>query len=179
MNKLLVRDMRTVVVAVVAASVVAGPTAAAAVYVANADKVDNKHAVGAGASMSARAGKLVATSSGGRLPNNIIAKAGNADRLDGKDSTQLGVNGYQQVTAMSAFDSEAHKVVSAACPTGTRVVGGGAQVFPTLADANREAAPIVIRMSAPSGDGLWSVIADETVIYTQAWHVTAYAICVR
>jgi hypothetical protein len=171
--------MRTVVVAVVAASVVAGPTAAAAVYVANADKVDNKHAVGAGATRAARAGKLVATGSGGLLPNNIIAKAGNADRLDGKDSSELGVNAYQRVTAQSTFDSTAHKVVSATCPAGTRVVGGGAQVFPSLADGNRDAAPIVIRMSAPSGETLWSVIADETATYTQDWKVIADVICVR
>lgn len=83
-------DLRTAVVAVVAASVVAGPAAAAAVYVANADKVDNKHAVGAGAGADARKGKLVATSpKTGRLPNNIIGLAPDSDRLDGFDSADL------------------------------------------------------------------------------------------
>ena len=91
------RDLRTTVVAVVAASVVAGSSAAtaAAVYVANADKVDNKHAVGAGATVSERSGKLVATSSRtGRLPNDILAKAPNSGALDGLDSTDfLRANG--------------------------------------------------------------------------------------
>lgn len=80
------RDLRTTVVAVVAASVVAGPSAAAA-YIANADKVDHKHAVGSGASVSVRKGKLVATNrTTGFLPANIISKALNSEKLDGRDS---------------------------------------------------------------------------------------------
>jgi hypothetical protein len=58
-----------------------------ALFAHNSDKVDGKHAVGAGASVAARRGKLVATSTrSGRLPNNIIAKAPDANRLDGLDS---------------------------------------------------------------------------------------------
>ena len=84
------RDARTVVIAVIAASVVAGPSAAAAAYVANADKVDNKHAVGAGATTTARKGKLVATkSTTGLLPNDIIAKAPDAGMLDGRSLDQV------------------------------------------------------------------------------------------
>jgi hypothetical protein len=87
-RRALAQDVRTVLVAVVAASAVSGPAAAAAVYVANADKVDNKHAVGSGATVTARKGKLVATSATtGRLPNNIIAVAPNSNLLDGKDSS--------------------------------------------------------------------------------------------
>ena len=83
-------DARTVVITVVAASVVAGPSAAAAAYVANADKVDNKHAVGAGATATARRGKLVATNSTtGLLPNDIIAKATDAGMLDGRTLDQV------------------------------------------------------------------------------------------
>ena len=84
------RDLRTATVAVVAASVVAGPTAVAASYVANADKVDNKHAVGAGATVQTRKGKLVATNARtGLLPNNIIGTAPDSDLLDGRDSAEL------------------------------------------------------------------------------------------
>lgn len=53
----------------------------------NAHKVDGRHAVGAGSSVAARRNKLVATNGQGRLPNNIIAKASDADRLDGVDSS--------------------------------------------------------------------------------------------
>lgn len=61
-----------------------------ALFAHNADKVDGKHAVGAGASVATRKGALVATSpTTGRLPDNIIAKAPNADKVDGIDSRQL------------------------------------------------------------------------------------------
>jgi hypothetical protein len=54
----------------------------------NADKVDGKHAVGFGATKAARKGKLVATDpETGFLPNNIVAKARDADKLDGQDSS--------------------------------------------------------------------------------------------
>ena len=49
----------------------------------NAHQVDGRHAVGAGASVTQRQGRLVATGSDGRLPNNIIKKAPNAGMLDG------------------------------------------------------------------------------------------------
>lgn len=59
-----------------------------ALFAHNSDKVDGKHAVSAGATTDVRKGKLVATSSTtGRLPNDIIAKAPDAGLLDGLDST--------------------------------------------------------------------------------------------
>lgn len=65
---------------------IGGPVAARATYDAmNAHKVDGKHAVGAGASIAQRKGKLVATSgTTGRLPNNIIAVAPDSAKLGGK-----------------------------------------------------------------------------------------------
>lgn len=79
------RHLSTIAVAFVTAAVTAGgPALAAAFDAINADKVDNRHAVGAGATSDERKGKLVATSpTTGRLPNDIIAKAPNADRLGG------------------------------------------------------------------------------------------------
>jgi hypothetical protein len=55
--------------------------------VGNAHKVDGKHAVAAWASIAQRARKLVATNAQGKLPNNIINRAPNANLLDGLDST--------------------------------------------------------------------------------------------
>lgn len=49
-----------------------------------ADKVDGRHAVGASASRTRRAGKLVATNGAGRLPDDIIAEAPDAARLGGQ-----------------------------------------------------------------------------------------------
>lgn len=76
------------IVAMVTAAVTAGGPALAdgvrhALFAHNADAVDGKHAVGAGAKPAARAGKLVATNSAGRLPNNIIDTAPNSARLGG------------------------------------------------------------------------------------------------
>jgi hypothetical protein len=68
----------------------AGASQLRATFADNADKVDGFHAVGAGASVTQRKGKLVATSrTTGRLPDNIIAKAPNAARLGGFTHTQL------------------------------------------------------------------------------------------
>lgn len=88
MGKLLRRHATTVAVAMITAAVTAGgPSALAAAYDAvNADKVDGRHAVGAAATQAQRAGKLVAANADGRLPNGIIAKAPDAEKLDGIDS---------------------------------------------------------------------------------------------
>ncbi|MCD4525108.1 hypothetical protein [Nocardioides sp. cx-173] len=82
------RDLRSAAVALfVSVLVLAAPSVAA--KITNADAVDGKSAVGAGASVKKRAGKLVATNGKGRLPGNIIAKAPDANALDGLDSTAL------------------------------------------------------------------------------------------
>jgi hypothetical protein len=102
----------------------------------------------------------------------------NADKLDGKNSTQLGINGYELVSVQSSFDSTAHKSETASCPEGKRVIGGGVKVFPSLLDPRRDSAPIVIRYSSPSGfSESWSAIADEVDTYGYSWWVQAIAIC--
>ena len=92
------RHAATIAVAMVTALVTANAPAIAhgvhAVFAHNADKVDGVHAVKAKASKKKRRGKLVATSpTTGRLPNNIIKKAPNANKLDGFDSLDfLGID---------------------------------------------------------------------------------------
>ena len=83
------RHLSTVLIAFgTAALTAAGPAIAASVvdYAQNADKVDGRHAVGAARSAAERAGKLVATDAEGRLPNAIIERAPDANRLDGISS---------------------------------------------------------------------------------------------
>jgi hypothetical protein len=92
MRRIVGRDARLVVIAAVTASLTTGLVMAApavggavAAIVRNSHMVDGRHAVGAGASVKARKGKLVATSpKTGKLPSNIIATAPNARRLGGK-----------------------------------------------------------------------------------------------
>jgi hypothetical protein len=81
------------VVALVALFVALTGSAAAVTvsYALNSDKVDGKHAVGAGATLNKAAGKLVATKgtapNKGKIPAKFIAKVNDADKLDGIDST--------------------------------------------------------------------------------------------
>lgn len=84
------RHGTTVLVAALTAMVVAaGPTVAAtAVSLArNAMAVDGQSATKYTTSKTTRKNKLVATNKFGFLPNNIISKADNANKLDGLDST--------------------------------------------------------------------------------------------
>lgn len=83
----------SVIALVVALVGLGGPVVARAYDALNSHKVDGKHAVGANASATQRRGKLVATNRQGRLPNTIIAKAPDADRLDGLDSTDFQRSG--------------------------------------------------------------------------------------
>ena len=95
--KTLRKHLSTMAVAAATTLLVAGAPAMAdaiASFARNADKVDGKHAVGAGAPLAKRKGKLVATSPRtGRLPNGIIAKAPNAARLDGKPASRFALKG--------------------------------------------------------------------------------------
>ena len=83
----------TVAVAMATAAVTAVAPAIAdgvrhAMFAHNSGAVDGKSAVGAEATKRKRRGKLVATDPvTGRLPNSLIKKAPNADKLDGLDST--------------------------------------------------------------------------------------------
>jgi len=60
-------------------------------------------------------------------------------------------------------------------------LGGGADIFPSLADSNRDTAPVVLRTSEPSiGNGVqagWFAQSSEIGAYTFAWHMLVYAVC--
>jgi hypothetical protein len=90
----------TAVIAAATALLVTGAPAMARsagtfVRAGDADTVNGFGAVGCGATVENRSGKLVATCAAtGRLPNNIIAKAPDSQLLDGLDSSAfLGAGG--------------------------------------------------------------------------------------
>jgi hypothetical protein len=77
--KRLKMDLRTVVIAVIAATVTAGAPAIAhgvqhALFAHNADKVDGKHAVGSGSTLGNAGGKLVATAANGKFAAKFVPK---------------------------------------------------------------------------------------------------------
>lgn len=80
----------------------------------NADRVDGKHAVGAGASLPKRAGKLVATDKNGYLPKNIV----NGLVTDLQITTVRSPVGNASTAGLFMSNS-------VVCPEGTVVVGGG------------------------------------------------------
>jgi hypothetical protein len=140
------RNLTTVLVAMITAAVtVGGPTIAA--KITNADKVDGKHAVGANATVAARAGKLVATNSSGYLPSNIVLKAANADKLDGMDSKAFTVSDtaiqVNQTTPLGKNQSETYTshawdpsltVIWTAVPTSTAGTMNTVQSVELMAD---------------------------------------------
>jgi hypothetical protein len=117
---------------VTAAVTAAAPSIAATIadYAKNADKVDGKHAVGSSASTTARKGKLVATNpETGLLPNSIIAKAQDADKLDGRDSGEflgkcdlLTLAGYAVIDGANLGDTYADANNSVSCVGGLHAV---------------------------------------------------------
>jgi hypothetical protein len=103
-----------------------------AVRVANADRVDGKHAVSATKKLGLRAGKLVATNKYGMLPPNIVKPywgyiknkpAGFADGVDNEGVTGVRVMTVTSTTPMVVANSAGIDTVD--CPTGWVVVGGG------------------------------------------------------
>ena len=53
----------------------------------------------------------------------------NADRVDGQDVSQIGVNGLQRVEVESPTNSSSPKQITASCPQGKVLVGTGFDVF--------------------------------------------------
>lgn len=98
------------------------------------------------------------------------------------DPGGLSLSGLRLDGVESAFDTSPHKIVIAACPQGTILLNGGAEVFPSLADPNRDQAPIVLRVSRTDGTLTnWLAAADAIGPYNSPWGLkvnvrcTAYA----
>lgn len=88
-----------------------------------------------------------------------------------------GISGYEVVSAASPFDSNASKGAAVSCPAGKRLLGGGAEIFPSVADPNRDTAPVVLASSTSNNNDGWIAHAVEIGTYTFSWDLTATAIC--
>jgi hypothetical protein len=94
-----------------------------------------------------------------------------------------GVSGLHIVTADSTTDTTSPKVAVASCAAGEAAVGGGGQVFTSVAnqqDAIRTSGPVVGGNTQPTTgvpDG-WRVNAvQSTADTTNSFTVRAYALC--
>jgi hypothetical protein len=83
---------------------------------------------------------------------------------------------YLQVTGpVSESGNPTSRTVSAVCPSGKVVVGGGFEVNST---AKNHLQPPFVTKSAPSSSNTWTVTAERGWITRDDWSVQAYAICV-
>ena len=83
-----------------------------------------------------------------------------------------GISGLERRDAVTPTNSTNSKSISAVCPTGKRVVGGGARVLGTgIAD-------VTILDAFPDSDGTkFNAAARESDATIGQWSLTAYAMC--
>lgn len=171
MLALLSRHKLTLVAVVVTAFLFsAGPSVArqaAVAFAENSHKVDGKHAVGAGASVANRKGKLVATSgTTGRLPNNIIGKAKDANKLDGIDSTGFVTTpGQMRIVVAGTLQSNGTVLTGTENFTATRESAGRYVV--DIPSVNYFYADYVAVATAASGNATSSSIGGDLLLQTQ------------
>jgi hypothetical protein len=90
----------------------------------------------------------------------------------GKAKGSIVVKKLQYVTASSPSNTSTEKTVTAFCPSGKHVVGGGYG----LTGAVAEDVSVVINQGNASRTG-WTVTAQAGTIQPTAWSVNAFAAC--
>lgn len=123
-------------------------------FARNADKVDGIHAA-----RVPRAGRLLALGRNAKFPASAIV------------SGSTGIAGLEVVTAASATDSSTPKSVTATCPAGKKVVGGGARV------TGGGAAEVAVTEAYPGSATQWVTLAREQYATGASWTLAAYAFC--
>ncbi len=81
-----------------------------------------------------------------------------------------GVSGLEIVSTQSANDSTVAKILSANCPAGKQLLGGGARIVGA-------AGSVAVDESYPLTATQWRATATEVVATGANWYVNAYAIC--
>ena len=108
--------------------------------------------------------------------NEIITSVNHALTTCSDDGicSAAGVRGLERVDFSSAADSTSPKKAFAKCPSGKKVIAGGAKVF----IAGQSTGPVALKASFPSDalDG-WAATAEEMVATDAKWFVTTFALC--
>jgi len=109
---------------------------------------------------------------GAKLKNEAVSQAKLASSLYG----QL-VKNVTYVTATSAFNASDEKFVTAECPAGKEVLGGGARINgANTKTVVNETAPALSPSGAHFG---WYGSGREVVAEAENWSVSAFAICAQ
>ena len=81
-----------------------------------------------------------------------------------------GLSGVERVETTSASNSVPSKTAFIACPTGKRLLGGGARLNPVLAQ-------VALQQSYPDNDNVYRASAREIVGTLGNWSLTVFAVC--
>jgi hypothetical protein len=81
-----------------------------------------------------------------------------------------GLSAVERVETTSPSTSTTSKSVQIACPTGKRLMGGGARV-------NGGVPEVALTASFPDNDNIYRATAVENDAFNPAWTLTVYAIC--
>jgi len=81
-----------------------------------------------------------------------------------------GLSAVERVEATSASNSGASKAQTIACPSGKRLLGGGARLNPVLPG-------VALQQSFPDNDNVYQATAREIVATASNWSLTVFAIC--
>ena len=118
----------------------------------------------------------------GEPPLRVGATAGkvtnlNADHLDGKEASEIGVNGLQRVEKESVENSASPKQVTASCPSGKVLVGTGFDIFGGKSGGSPNAQTDVVMDFVIPGSTSVTAAAYEDEATGADWSVKAIAIC--
>ncbi|HEX6709534.1 MAG TPA: hypothetical protein VF068_04320 [Rubrobacter sp.] len=100
-----------------------------------------------------------------------------ADRIDGQDVTQIGVNGLQRIEVESAKNSISSKQATATCPPGKVLVGTGFDIFGGKSGTSPNQQTDVMMDFVIPGSTSVTAAAYEDEPTSADWSVKAIAIC--
>jgi hypothetical protein len=114
---------------------------------------------------------LAADFKSGQIPQG--PKGDRGDKGDKGDTGLVGISGYEIVQQTSPVDATSPKDVTAACPSGKRVIGGG-----SLTSGSGD---VFASTDVPTDPAGWHARAWKVpgTAVTVVWGVQVYAICAR
>ena len=113
----------------------------------------------------------------GQIPAGPAGAKGDKGSKGSTGPTGLtGLTGLEIVTKIGSPQSGVFNVISAECPEGKKVVGGGASISP-LGGAYYD--DVVMQSSYPLTDTRWQAVGAEVNPTTGNWILEAFAICAK